>query len=167
MWRFVVSSPCSGAYGQTIHPPKFVAVILAWFSGGCAVKLSPCLGKSCWLVSPVKSMRPCVKNWSSCWKKTASTARCSIGIHLTGGFYDQYHPLNQTPVTLNLADQKFMDGLNQLARTLLKNKFLSPEFLFLSRTESGMCSLLHTLKARVATSQIARGWMPPVSKMKK
>jgi predicted unusual protein kinase regulating ubiquinone biosynthesis (AarF/ABC1/UbiB family) len=81
--------------------------------------------------------------------------------------YDQYHPLNQTPVTINLADQEFMDGLNQLAKTLLKNKFLSPEFLFLSRTESGMCNLLHTLKARVATSQIVREWMPSVSIMKK
>jgi hypothetical protein len=50
---------------------------------------------------------------------------------------------------------------------LLKNKFLSPEFLFLSRTESGMCNLLHTLKARVATSQIVREWMPPVSIVKK
>jgi predicted unusual protein kinase regulating ubiquinone biosynthesis (AarF/ABC1/UbiB family) len=81
--------------------------------------------------------------------------------------YDQYHPLNQTPVTINLADKKFMDALNRLAKTLLKNKFLSPEFLFLSRTESGMCNLLHTLKARVATSQIVREWMPPVSIMEK
>jgi len=52
--------------------------------------------------------------------------------------------------------------LNQLAKTLLKNKFLSPEFLFLSRTESGLCNLLHTLQARVPTTQIARQWMPPV-----
>jgi len=82
-------------------------------------------------------------------------------------FYDFYHPLNQAPVTINLADAKFMAGLNQLAKTLLKNKFLSPEFLFLSRTESGMCNLLHTLKSRVATSQIAREWMPPSSYVKK
>ena len=45
-------------------------------------------------------------------------------------------------------------------KILLKNKFLSPEFLFLSRTESGMCNLLHILKARVRTTQIARQWMP-------
>jgi hypothetical protein len=34
--------------------------------------------------------------------------------------------------------------------------------VFLSRTESGMCNLLHILKARVATTQIAREWMPEV-----
>ncbi len=75
-------------------------------------------------------------------------------------FYDEFHPLGKTPTVLDIADPKFMDDLAKLARTLLKNKFLSPEFLFLSRTESGMCNLLHILKARVATTQIAREWMP-------
>jgi len=76
-------------------------------------------------------------------------------------FYDEFHPLGPAPAVLELADSKFMDGLAKLAKTLLTNKFLSPEFLFLSRTESGMCNLLHILKARVATTQIAREWMPP------
>ena len=76
-------------------------------------------------------------------------------------FYDEFHPLEKTRKALDLADSKFMDGLAELAKTLLKNKFLSPEFLFLSRTESGMCNLLHILKARVATTEIARQWMPP------
>jgi predicted unusual protein kinase regulating ubiquinone biosynthesis (AarF/ABC1/UbiB family) len=75
-------------------------------------------------------------------------------------FYDTFHPLTNSPTALVLADPKFMEGLNQLAKTLLKNKFLSPEFLFLSRTESGLCNLLHTLQARVPTTQIARQWMP-------
>lgn len=77
-------------------------------------------------------------------------------------FYDEFHPLEKTPKTLDLADSKFMDALAKLAKVLLKNKFLSPEFLFLSRTESGMCNLLHILKARVATTEIARQWMPPI-----
>src|SRR5271157_2620308 len=64
---------------------QFHAVILAWFSGSCAVKLSSCHGKNCWLVSPFKSMRPCVRTWSSFWKITVFTARFSNGIHLTGG----------------------------------------------------------------------------------
>ncbi len=80
-------------------------------------------------------------------------------------FYDKFHPLEK-PTLLDLADARFMDGLNELAKTLLKNKFLSPEFLFLSRTESGMCLLLHALKSRVSTTQIAREWMPAVSKLK-
>jgi len=75
-------------------------------------------------------------------------------------FYDEFHPLEEKPRVLELADPKFMDGLAKLAKTLLKNKFLSPEFLFLSRTESGMCNLLHILKARVATTQIVREWLP-------
>jgi len=75
-------------------------------------------------------------------------------------FYDEFHPLDKSPKPLELADSKFMDSLAKLAGTLLKNKFLSPEFLFLSRTESGMCNLLHILKARVPTTQIAREWMP-------
>jgi hypothetical protein len=53
-----------------------------------------------------------------------------------------------------------MDDLAKLAKVLVKNKFISPEFVFLSRTESGMCNLLHILKARVPTTQIAREWMP-------
>jgi predicted unusual protein kinase regulating ubiquinone biosynthesis (AarF/ABC1/UbiB family) len=78
-------------------------------------------------------------------------------------FYDEFHPLNAPAEPLYLADRRFMDHLNDLAKTLLKNKFLSPEFLFLSRTESGMCNLLHTLKARVTTTKIAREWMPSIA----
>lgn len=77
-------------------------------------------------------------------------------------FYDEFHPLDK-PVVLELADAKFMKGMAQLAKVLVKDRFLSPEFVFLSRTESGMCNFLHTLKARVATTQIAREWMPPIS----
>jgi len=83
--------------------------------------------------------------------------RCMNGIRR---FYDEFHPLTKTPKMLDLADAKFMDRLAELAKILLKNKFLSPEFIFLSRTESGMCNLLHILKARVATTEIARQWMP-------
>ncbi len=82
-------------------------------------------------------------------------------------FYDKFHPLSNDAHLLELADPEFMEHLNQLAKTLLKNKFLSPEFLFLSRTESGICNLLHTLKARVATTQIARQWMPAISKIRR
>jgi hypothetical protein len=83
--------------------------------------------------------------------------RCMNGIK---AFYDEFHPLDAGSGRLDLADAKFMDGLARLAKTLVANKFLSPEFVFLSRTESGMCNLLHILKARVATTQIAREWMP-------
>ncbi len=85
--------------------------------------------------------------------------RCMNGIRR---FYDEFHPLDMSAIGINLGDPRFMDGLAALAKILLKNKFLSPEFLFLSRTESGMCNLLHILKARVATTQIARLWMPPI-----
>jgi predicted unusual protein kinase regulating ubiquinone biosynthesis (AarF/ABC1/UbiB family) len=81
-------------------------------------------------------------------------------------FYDEFHPLHKTPTTLDLADPKFMDALAKLAKVLVKNKFLSPEFLFLSRTESGLCNLLHILKARVATTHIARLWMPSIASKK-
>jgi len=87
----------------------------------------------------------------------ARVRRCMNGIR---AFYDEFHPLNIKNEPLQLADPKFMDGLARLAKILVKNKFLSPEFVFLSRTESGMCNLLHILKARVATTQIAREWMP-------
>jgi len=89
----------------------------------------------------------------------ARVRRCMNGIR---HFYDEFHPLQKEPKVLELADTKFMDGLSKLATILVKNKFLSPEFVFLSRTELGMCNLLHILKARVATTQIAREWMPSV-----
>lgn len=75
-------------------------------------------------------------------------------------FYDEFHPLDREATVLDAADPKFMDGLARLAKILINNKFLSPEFLFLSRTESGMCNLLHMLKARVPTTQIVREWLP-------
>jgi predicted unusual protein kinase regulating ubiquinone biosynthesis (AarF/ABC1/UbiB family) len=84
--------------------------------------------------------------------------RCMNGIRR---FYDQFHPLDKPGTVLEIGDAKFMDDLAQLAKILLRNKFLSPEFVFLSRTESGLCSLLHALKSRVATTDIAREWMPP------
>jgi predicted unusual protein kinase regulating ubiquinone biosynthesis (AarF/ABC1/UbiB family) len=77
-------------------------------------------------------------------------------------FYDEFHPLGEKSRRLDLADSKFMDNLGKLAAILIKNKFLSPEFVFLSRTESGMCILLHTLKARVYTTRIALEWMPKI-----
>jgi predicted unusual protein kinase regulating ubiquinone biosynthesis (AarF/ABC1/UbiB family) len=89
--------------------------------------------------------------------------RCMDGIRR---FYDEFHPLKGPVAPLELADPKFMAGLNELAKTLVKNKFLSPEFVFLSRTESGMCLLLHTLKSRVPTTQIAREWMPAITRRK-
>jgi len=87
----------------------------------------------------------------------ARVRRCMNEIR---AFYDEFHPLEETSKPLELGDPKFMDGLGKLAKVLVKNRFLSPEFLFLSRTESGMCNLLHILKARVFTTQIARQWMP-------
>lgn len=92
--------------------------------------------------------------------KEPRVRRCMNAIRC---FYDEFHPLEKTPRVLDIADPKFMDGLMKLAQTLVKNKFLSPEFVFLSRTESGMCNLLHILKARVPTTQIARQWMPAIT----
>jgi predicted unusual protein kinase regulating ubiquinone biosynthesis (AarF/ABC1/UbiB family) len=75
------------------------------------------------------------------------------------GFYNEFHPLTREPVTLDLGKPSFMDALVKLSAVLLKNKFLTPEFLFLSRTEAGMCNLLHILKARIPTTQIAREYV--------
>jgi predicted unusual protein kinase regulating ubiquinone biosynthesis (AarF/ABC1/UbiB family) len=74
-------------------------------------------------------------------------------------FYDKYHPLDRMHQALDLGTPAFMEDLGSLAKALLKGKFLSPEFIFLSRTESGLCNLLHALKARVTTTRIAMEWM--------
>ena len=89
----------------------------------------------------------------------ARVRRCMNGIR---AFYDEFHPLESPAKVLELGEARFMEGLGKLAAILVKNKFLSPDFVFLSRTESGMCSSLHSLKARVATVQIARQWMPAI-----
>jgi predicted unusual protein kinase regulating ubiquinone biosynthesis (AarF/ABC1/UbiB family) len=89
--------------------------------------------------------------------------RCMEGIK---NFYDEFHPLDDLSLALDLSEPRFMDGLNRLAKTLFSNKFLSPEFVFLSRTESGMCNLLHTLGGRVPTTKIALEWMPQWAKPK-
>lgn len=74
-------------------------------------------------------------------------------------FYDKFHPLDPHAGPLELADPKFMDDLGKLAKVIVRNKFLSPEFIFLSRTELGMCNLLYMLQARVPTTKIVRHWM--------
>jgi predicted unusual protein kinase regulating ubiquinone biosynthesis (AarF/ABC1/UbiB family) len=75
-------------------------------------------------------------------------------------FYDEFHPLDKPDFVHDTGDPRFMAGLTELAKTILSNKFLSPDFLFLSRTESGMCNLLHMLKARVRTTSIVKELMP-------
>jgi hypothetical protein len=93
-------------------------------------------------------------------KVSPDEARVRRCMNRIKAFYDEFHPLDAGSKPLELADPKFMDDLAKLAKVLVKNKFISPEFVFLSRTESGMCNLLHILKARVSTTQIAREWMP-------
>ena len=75
-------------------------------------------------------------------------------------FYDEFHPLVEPAPVLEFVDRRFMDALTQLAKTLVSNRIIAPEFLFLSRTESGMCNLLHILAARVATTKIVREFIP-------
>ncbi len=95
-------------------------------------------------------------------KVSSSEPRVRRCMNAIRQFYDQFHPLDASPPTVDFSNGKFMDEMTRLAGALLKDKFLPPEFVFLSRTESGMCMLLHELKARVPTSQIVRQWMPSV-----
>jgi hypothetical protein len=82
-----------------------------------------------------------------------------------GTYFLHRDHLDKTPTEFGLADSKFMDGLAVLAKTLLKNKFLCPEFVFPSRTESCMYNLLPILKAGAATTQITRqSSIPPTSR---
>lgn len=75
-------------------------------------------------------------------------------------FYDEFHPLERPDQLHDAGDMRFMEGVTELAKVLLQNKFLAPEFLFLSRTESGMCNLLHILKARVQTTSVVLAMLP-------
>ena len=75
-------------------------------------------------------------------------------------FYDKFHPLVEPVPLLEFVRREFMDALTQLAKTLVANRIISPDFLFLSRTESGMCNLLHVLGSRVATTRIVREYLP-------
>jgi predicted unusual protein kinase regulating ubiquinone biosynthesis (AarF/ABC1/UbiB family) len=88
--------------------------------------------------------------------KTSKAAHIKQCMTAIAGFYDKFHPLTGPSAPLNLGDPKFMDALAKLSAVLIKNKFLTPEFVFLSRTEAGMCNLLHILKARVPTTHIAK-----------
>jgi predicted unusual protein kinase regulating ubiquinone biosynthesis (AarF/ABC1/UbiB family) len=88
--------------------------------------------------------------------KAAHVKECMKGI---AGFYNEFHPLGNQTAPLDTGTAHFMDGLMKLSAILLKNKFLSPEFLFLSRTEAGLCNLLHILKARLWSTRIAREYI--------
>ncbi len=92
-------------------------------------------------------------------KCSASEPRVRRCMNEIRRFYDKFHPLDNPNRILELADATFMDELAVLAKTLIANKFLSPDFIFLSRAESGNCNLLHMLGSRVPTAQIAMQWM--------
>lgn len=94
-------------------------------------------------------------------KNAADVRRCLEEI---GDFYNKYHPLTEPHKTLDLGDKRFMDSVTELAGVLLRNKFLVPEFLFLARTDAGMCNLLHLLKAQLKSTQIAREYIPHIGK---
>jgi predicted unusual protein kinase regulating ubiquinone biosynthesis (AarF/ABC1/UbiB family) len=95
--------------------------------------------------------------------KSAHVQNCMKSI---AEFYECFHPLKTPDVPLNLGDPKFMDALRELAAVLLRNKFISPEFVFLSRTESGICNILHLLKARVTTTRIAQEHLRQIRRKK-
>jgi predicted unusual protein kinase regulating ubiquinone biosynthesis (AarF/ABC1/UbiB family) len=90
--------------------------------------------------------------------KPATARACMEEI---GRFYNKFHPLTDPPLVLDVGDPAFMDALLVLAKVLISNKFLAPDFLFLSRAESGTCNLLHLLKARIATTGIVREFLEP------
>lgn len=69
-------------------------------------------------------------------------------------FYDVFFPLDQTSAAIDFGDPQRAHDLTDLAKSILNNKLVSPEFVFLSRAESRLHSLLHALKARVRTTQI-------------
>lgn len=77
-------------------------------------------------------------------------------------FYDEFHRIDKPGYVCDAGDPRFMDGLGELSKILLQNKFLSPDLLFVSRTEGGMCNLLHLLKARVRTTSIVQELLPKV-----
>jgi predicted unusual protein kinase regulating ubiquinone biosynthesis (AarF/ABC1/UbiB family) len=77
-------------------------------------------------------------------------------------FYDEFHNVEKPGYVCDAGDPRFMDGLAELSKILLQNKFLSPDLLFVSRTEGGMCNLLHLLKARVRTTTIVKELLPVV-----
>ncbi|MCW5559665.1 MAG: hypothetical protein KIT22_17760, partial [Verrucomicrobiae bacterium] len=70
-------------------------------------------------------------------------------------FYDDLFPLDRTSAAIDFGDPQRANDLTHLAKSILNNKLVSPEFVFLSRAESGLHSLLHALKARVRTTEIA------------
>ncbi|HUR46721.1 MAG TPA: hypothetical protein VMZ27_12660, partial [Candidatus Saccharimonadales bacterium] len=93
-------------------------------------------------------------------ENAAKDPKIRRGMDEIRSFYDKFHPLVEPAPVLEFVDRRFMDGLTQLAKTLVSNRIISPEFLFLSRTESGMCNLLHILGSRVATTEIVRDHIP-------
>ena len=89
-------------------------------------------------------------------RKKASVRQC---LEELAKFYDEFHPLTKPAALVDLGDPKFMGALWRLAKALIQYKFLTPEFVFLSRADLGICNLLHILKARVKTTEIAREYI--------
>jgi hypothetical protein len=61
-----------------------------------------------------------------------------------------------TGTLVDFGSEALLQNQNRTMRQALREKATNPEFAFISRTELGLYSLLHLLKARVDTMNISR-----------
>ena len=63
----------------------------------------------------------------------------------------------KAPLEVNFGEPHLLDTMVKTYGKALRHKLTNPEFAFVSRTELGLVSLLHTLRARVNTREVWQG----------
>jgi len=88
----------------------------------------------------------------------ASTRRALV--RFVEAFYRRVYPPEREKehIAIDFADAGFIREYMRQATNLANSRGAAPEYVFLSRAETGLYHTLHRLKARVHTSAIVRRW---------
>ncbi len=69
--------------------------------------------------------------------------------------YEAFYPIAPgAPTIVDFGDPELLKRLDRLAGAAVKNRFMSPDFLFFSRSEIGLYNTLHHLGSRLAMGRI-------------
>jgi predicted unusual protein kinase regulating ubiquinone biosynthesis (AarF/ABC1/UbiB family) len=101
------------------------------------------------------------KHYQVLGKSLPAATRRAI-VSFADNFFGKVYPpqLEKQQQLFDFADAAFLRDFVRESKNLFRTKGVLPEFLFMGRAEMGLYQTLHRLKARVATSQIVRKYLP-------
>jgi len=79
-------------------------------------------------------------------------------VRMATQFYANVYPpeIEREPIPIDFGDRAIVKSFANESQNLMRLKATLPEYVFLGRSESGLYSTLHRLKARVRSSALVR-----------